>query len=155
MKKLALAITLIFVFAICPAFADGVDLSKLSLNGVAPGNSAAQVRQALGRPSQVKGSKGQFLLYRKGAWSRLTVELGDDKHVTFVQNGSSLSLGGRVILNVGDKKSRIDSALANTPHETREKIDSWDFVYMQSDRMLVIVVKNNRVADIMLGAKKY
>lgn len=149
-----LALAAGFALFLGVAHADPVNLGKLTLNGVAPGDTVAHVQQALGKPAAVKGSKKQFLLYNKGAWNRLTLELGTDgKHVAFIQNGSALSLSGKKILKIGDPTSLIDVALGKTPHSVREKVDSFEWVYKQTRTMLIVVVKDNHVADLILGNK--
>lgn len=140
------------LFAAGPAFADTVDFSSLTVNGVAPGQTVAQAKGTLGEPAEVKGSKKQFLVYSAGAWNRLTLELDGDS-VKFVSNGSSLALDGQEILKIGDPVSRLDTVLPGAPHESREKVDGWDFYYPQAGRMLIVSAKDGKVVDVMMGTK--
>lgn len=154
MKSICALVVAILLLAGGVAFADPVDFGKLSVNGVAPGDTVAQVKGVLGEPSQVKGSKGQFLLYPAGAWGRLTLELtADGQRVAFVDNGSTLALDGRDLLKLGDPASQRETALPGLSSQAREKVDSWDYYYEQGDRMLIVVVKDGKIADLMLGAK--
>lgn len=135
-----------------PAFADPVDFANLTVNGVAPGQTVTQVKQTLGEPSEVKGSKKQFLVYTGGAWNRLTLELDGDA-VKFVTNGSTLALDGQEVLKIGDPVTRLITLLPGAPHESREKVDGWDFYYPQAGRMLIVSAKDGKVVDVMMGTK--
>lgn len=129
-----------------------IDVAGLSVNGVSAGDTVDQVKKALGEPAHVKGSRGQFLLYDQGAWGRLTVELDEDgKHVQFVANGSSLSQSGKVVLQLGDPAASIEEVLAGTDFEKNEKVDSWEYVVVQPKAMLIVVVKDGKVAGLMQG----
>lgn len=135
-----------------PAFADAVDFSTLTVNGVAPGQTVAQVKGTLGEPAEVKGSKKQFLVYPAGAWNRLTLEMDGDC-VKFVSNGSTLALDGKPVLAIGDPVTRLDTLLPGAPREALEKVDGWDFYYEQAARMLIVSSQDGKVVDVMMGTK--
>jgi hypothetical protein len=147
---LILPLVAVLALALSPARA-AIDLSKLSLNGVTPGDSAAHVQQVLGKTPLVKG---KFLVYSK---PKLTVELksASDPKVVFVRDGSTLSQGKSVLLEAGDPVSKIAAALPGVKPKVREKPDTTEYYFHQGKRMLVVVVANQKVSGFVLGAAKW
>ena len=150
----AVILTAVVVIHCGTVFAAGtpVDFSKITVNGVAIGNTPAQVAKSLGAPRR---QVPLYLEYRNSTpLGRVTVELSKDKKlVNWVRNGSTLAVSGHKVLQAGDPASKIGKVFDNSiEHEVTTKLDSTDYVYKQSGTILVVVVKANKIAGFMFGS---
>lgn len=142
-----------FVFTSGAAFAQvgqGVDFTKLSVNKVMVGDTVDAIKQTLGPPRSVKGSRGQYMVY-----GNFTIQLTSDlKNAAFLRNGSRLALDGKQILASGDAASRCDGML-NMKHRARQGPDGAEYCYYQpqTQRELVVLVYRGVIRGFVLGSK--
>lgn len=152
-------IVAVAAFVLCSATAwaqagQGVDFTKLSVNGVMVGDTVAAIKQSLGQPKSVAGKNKQLLVYGSGA-TQFTVQLTADlQNAAFLRNGSKLALDGKTILRTGDAASKCDAVL-NMQHKLRQEPNAEAYSYYQPEtkRMLLVTVRRGIIQGFVLGSK--